>query len=100
MPMPVDTCRENGVCTNVPVGCPAGQTCDADKGEHVPEGPVAGAYVGSAKCGECPSSTHESFMLTGHPFKLNAVVDAKLRNFRLRNSPDHRKMLRGPICRS
>ena len=34
-------------------------------------------YVGAATCGECHTETYEVFMKSGHPFKLNPVVDGQ-----------------------
>ncbi|NIS79020.1 MAG: hypothetical protein GTO14_02075 [Anaerolineales bacterium] len=39
---------------------------------------AAGAdYVGSATCGGCHEGTYNKFILSGHPFKLNKVVDGQ-----------------------
>ena len=68
-------------CPFAPVDLCTGVTCDEGEtcvnGECVPGEPVASNYVGSAKCGECHSSIYDSFVQTGHPFKLNPVVDAQ-----------------------
>jgi hypothetical protein len=34
-------------------------------------------YVGAATCQECHTELYESFMQTGHPYKLNKVVDGE-----------------------
>ncbi len=34
-------------------------------------------YVGSAACAECHQETYDVFMLSGHPYKLNPVVDGQ-----------------------
>nr|NIN34368.1 hypothetical protein [Gammaproteobacteria bacterium] len=34
-------------------------------------------YVGSETCGECHEETYNTFMRSGHPFKLNKVVDGQ-----------------------
>ncbi|KAA3661799.1 MAG: hypothetical protein DWQ04_15345 [Chloroflexi bacterium] len=34
-------------------------------------------YVGSDACAECHQETYDVFMLSGHPFKLNPVVDGQ-----------------------
>ncbi|KAA3665183.1 MAG: hypothetical protein DWQ04_01950 [Chloroflexi bacterium] len=35
------------------------------------------AYVGSETCAECHQELYDVFMLSGHPFKLNPVVDGE-----------------------
>ena len=53
---------------------PAGEAGSAE----VAEMPVFGAdYIGSAACGECHEQTYDVFMQSGHPYKLNAVVDGQ-----------------------
>lgn len=34
-------------------------------------------FVGSESCAECHQDIYDSFMLTGHPYKLNKVVDGQ-----------------------
>lgn len=51
---------------------PIGET-----GPAGPTGPSGAEYIGSAKCGNCHSQTYETFMQSGHPWKLNPVVDGK-----------------------
>jgi hypothetical protein len=34
-------------------------------------------YVGSETCGGCHTEVYDVFMKSGHPFKLNAVVDGQ-----------------------
>ena len=34
-------------------------------------------YVGSETCAECHQETYDVFMMSGHPYKLNAVVDGQ-----------------------
>jgi len=48
-----------------------------EKGEAGPAGPSGAEYVGSAKCGGCHTALYETFMKSGHPYKLNKVVDGK-----------------------
>ena len=38
---------------------------------------VGADYVGSATCGGCHESTYAKFILSGHPYKLNKVVDGQ-----------------------
>lgn len=47
------------------------------KGDPGPAGPAGAEYVGSAKCGDCHKELYDSFMKSGHPWKLNKVVDGK-----------------------
>ncbi len=52
------------------------------EGPQGPAGPpgeaAAGAeYVGSATCSGCHEDIYNKFMLSGHPYKLNKVVDGK-----------------------
>ncbi len=52
------------------------------EGPQGPAGPpgeaAAGAeYVGSATCSGCHEDVYKKFMLSGHPYKLNKVVDGK-----------------------
>ena len=47
------------------------------KGDTGPAGPSGAEYVGSAKCGECHTATYETFVKSGHPWKLSKVVDGK-----------------------
>jgi hypothetical protein len=36
-----------------------------------------GEYISSADCGVCHTATYASFIQTGHPFKLNKVIDGQ-----------------------
>jgi len=62
---------------------PAGP--QGEPGPEGPPGPAAEAamgfeppvYVGAATCGECHQETYDVFMKSGHPYKLNAVVDGQ-----------------------
>ncbi len=60
---------------------PAGSAgAEGPAGPQGPAGeaaPVGADYVGSAKCGECHTATYETFTKSGHPYKLNKVVDGK-----------------------
>ncbi len=57
------------------------------EGPAGPEGPVGPAgestmvfgaeYIGTAACGECHTETYDVFMQSGHPYKLNPVVDGQ-----------------------
>jgi hypothetical protein len=42
-----------------------------------PAGPAGAEYVGSATCGGCHTDIYETFMKSGHPWKLNPIVDGK-----------------------
>jgi hypothetical protein len=46
-------------------------------GDPGPAGPSGAEYVGSAKCGQCHQELYETFMKSGHPWKLNKVVDGQ-----------------------
>ena len=49
------------------------------------------AYVGSQTCEECHEELYASFMETGHPYKLNKVVDGQPPEYpfsRVRDTPD------------
>jgi hypothetical protein len=49
-----------------------------DAGEAEMAAAVTGAeYISSAACGECHTDKYEAFMKSGHPYKLNAVVDGQ-----------------------
>ena len=74
---------------------PAGETGPAGPegpagpaGEAGPEGPSGPAgeaaagfeppvYIGAAACAECHQDTYDTVMKSGHPYKLNAVVDGQ-----------------------
>jgi hypothetical protein len=57
---------------------PAGPAGPAGPSGPVGEAAGAGAeYVGSAACGECHTETYETFLMSGHPYKLSPVVDGK-----------------------
>lgn len=46
-------------------------------GEPGPVGPSGAEYVGSATCGGCHSEIYDTFMKSGHPWKLNPVVNGQ-----------------------
>ena len=54
-------------------GCPLVTPPDGD-GDG--DGPPASAFVGSERCGDCHTE-YQTSIQTGHPFKLNAVVDGE-----------------------
>lgn len=41
------------------------------------EQPFGAAYVGSAKCATCHKQIYDTFMKSGHPWKITKVVDGK-----------------------
>lgn len=55
------------------------------QGEQGPPGPsgadgtgwTPATYIGSESCEECHEELYASFMETGHPYKLNKVVDGQ-----------------------
>ncbi len=54
---------------------PAGPAGPA--GPPGPAGPTGAEYVGAAACAECHQETYDVFMKSGHPYKLNPVVDGQ-----------------------
>ncbi len=69
-----------------PAGPEGPQGPAGPEGPQGPQGPAgqdgvsasaAAAYVGREACQECHTDTYDSFMKTGHPYKLNKVVDGK-----------------------
>ncbi|MBT3336372.1 MAG: hypothetical protein HN855_04825 [Anaerolineae bacterium] len=70
------------------VSCAGPVGPEGPEGPQGPEGPAGPAgegsvavfgaeYTGSAACGECHTDTYDVFMQSGHPYKLNAVVDGQ-----------------------
>jgi hypothetical protein len=48
-------------------------------------------FIGSEACGECHQDLYDTFMLSGHPYKLNAVVDGQPPQYpfsEIRNPPE------------
>ncbi len=66
-----------------PAGPEGPQGPPGPEGPEGPQGPpgepaAAGAdYVGSAVCGSCHEDIYAKFMLSGHPYKLNKVVNGQ-----------------------
>ncbi len=58
-----------------PAGPAGPQGSEGPAGPAGEAAPTGAEYVGSAKCGECHTATYETFMKSGHPYKLNKVVD-------------------------
>ena len=67
------------------------------EGPQGPEGPtgadgaqnaVGAAYVGSVTCSACHAETYEIFMKSGHPWKLNPVVDGQPPDYPFTQVPD------------
>jgi len=48
--------------------------CKKDNG---PEIPTTKAYIGSEACAQCHQDNYDKFIKSGHPYKLNKVVDGK-----------------------
>ncbi len=46
------------------------------------------SYVGTETCQECHEDIYKSFMKTGHPYKLNKVVDGKRPKYPYSEVPD------------
>jgi len=67
-------------------------------GEQGPEGPpgpqgepgtfTGSEYVGSETCGSCHADTYEVFMKSGHPWKLNPVVDGQPPDYPFTSLPE------------
>lgn len=74
-----------------PIG-PQGPTGpEGPAGDQGEPGLVGAEYVGSAMCGGCHTDLYETFMKSGHPWKLTAVVDGQPPDYpftELRNPPD------------
>lgn len=67
-----------------PAGPEGPQGPKGDTGPAGPAGPAGAAaevkgaeYVGSAACSQCHQALYDTFMMSGHPWKLNKVVDGK-----------------------
>ncbi len=54
---------------------PIGNT--GPEGPVGPTGPSGAEYIGAQTCGGCHSAIYETFMKSGHPWKLNKVVDGQ-----------------------
>lgn len=54
---------------------PAGE--DGPAGSTGPAGAAGAEYVGSTTCGGCHTDIYETFMKSGHPWKLNKITDGK-----------------------
>lgn len=80
-----------------PVGAAGPPGPAGPEGPQGPTGPtgevgsVGAEYVGSTACQQCHSDTYDTFMLSGHPYKLNKVVDGQPPEYpftELANPPD------------
>jgi len=60
-----------------PAGPPGPAGPEGPQGPVGSVGSVGAEYVGSTTCQECHSDTYDVFMLSGHPYKLNKVVDGQ-----------------------
>jgi hypothetical protein len=60
-----------------PVGPAGPQGPVGPAGPVGPQGPAAAEYIGSEKCAGCHADLYETFMKSGHPWKLNPVVDGQ-----------------------
>jgi hypothetical protein len=65
-----------GVVTSLGVLCTGVLAGEAGKGGSS-EQPFGAAYIGSAKCGTCHKQLYDTFMKSGHPWKITKVVDGK-----------------------
>jgi hypothetical protein len=57
-----------------PAGPPGPEGPQGPPGE---EGPVGAEFAGSAVCAGCHQDTYDVFMQSGHPYKLNPVVEGQ-----------------------
>ncbi len=74
-----------------PAGPPGPAGPEGPQGPAGPVGSVGAEYVGSTACQQCHSDTYDVFMLSGHPYKLNKVVDGQPPEFpftEVANPPD------------
>lgn len=60
-----------------PAGPPGPAGPEGPQGPPGPAASVGAEYVGSATCAQCHETTYNTFMLSGHPYKLNKVVDGQ-----------------------
>ena len=66
-----------------PPGPPGPEGPQGPAGKEGPAGPpgelaeAAARYVGAATCGGCHTELYDTFMKSGHPWKLNPVVDGQ-----------------------
>ena len=66
-----------------PPGPPGPEGPQGPAGKEGPAGPpgelaeAAAGYVGAAICGGCHAELYDTFMKSGHPWKLNPVVDGQ-----------------------
>jgi hypothetical protein len=64
-------------------GPPGPEGAQGPPGPQGPAGPPADSsvgvatYVGSEACGQCHEALYNDFILSGHPYKLNPVVDGQ-----------------------
>ncbi len=58
-------------------GPPGPQGPAGPEGPPGPPGPSAAEYIGSENCQECHEDIYATFMKSGHPYKLNKVVDGQ-----------------------
>ena len=62
---------------------PAGNK--GDTGPAGIPGPTGAEYVGDQTCGGCHKDIYDTYMKSGHPWKLNKVVDGKAPNYPFTN---------------
>lgn len=68
-----------GGAAQIAMASPAAQTAPTDQaGEgDAAAAPAAPAYVGTDSCQECHEDIYKTFMKSGHPYKLNKVIDGQ-----------------------
>jgi predicted CXXCH cytochrome family protein len=71
-----------------PIGPQGPSGPEGPAGEQGDPGLVGAEYVGSAKCAGCHADLYETFMKSGHPWKLTAVVDGQPPEYPFTNIPN------------
>ena len=57
------------------------------KGDGGPAGPSGADYIGSAKCKDCHADIYDTFVKSGHAWKLNPVVDGQPPKYPFTDAP-------------
>ena len=66
-----------GGAAQIAMASPAAQTTPTEPAGEGEAAYAAPAYVGTDSCQECHEDTYKTFMKSGHPYKLNKVVDGQ-----------------------
>lgn len=81
-------------CATGEAGPPGPQGPAGPPGPQGPAGPASGGsvaqaeYVGSETCAQCHEDIYANFSVSGHPFKLNEVVDGQAPEYPFSNVPE------------